>query len=513
MAGKKGKIILVGSGPGDPDLITVKGLQAIQEAEILVYDYLVPGELLSYASKDCEKIYVGKKVGCHIMPQKEINCLIVERAREGRLVVRLKGGDPFVFGRGGEEALAAKEAGVEFEIIPGVTAGVAVPAYAGIPVTHRGITTSVTFITGHEDPGKDESEIDWASLGSLSGTLVFYMGVGRLCKIAENLITHGRAPATPVAVIHRGTTEYQKTVVGTLENIENKVTEAGFKPPALIVVGEVVLLREKLNWYETRPLFGRTVVVTRSREQASEFSRLLRKQGARVIELPTIRIAPGPDPGLVQEALRQLADYDWIVFTSANGVKFFLEALRSEGLDVRAMGKAGLCAIGPATAAALESSGLKVDLVPETYVAESVIEALSSQEDLSGKKVLIPRAEIARKVLPERLHALGAQVDEVALYSTRIDEPENSGKVRQQLIAGEIDLVTFTSSSTVENFVALVGGKEVGAAAGRTLFASIGPITAARAEDYGLKSAIVPETYTIVALCEAICDYFAQGRA
>ena len=510
MAEKKGKIILVGSGPGDVDLITVKGLEAIRQAGVLVYDYLAPEELLSHAGEDCEKIYVGKKAGCHTMPQKEINSLIVDRAREGKVVVRLKGGDPFVFGRGGEEALAAREAGVEIEIIPGVTAGVAVPAYAGIPVTHRGITTSVTFVTGHEEPGKQESEIDWASLGSGSGTLVFYMGVSRLGRIAASLIDHGRAPATPVAVIHRGTTEHQNTIVGTLEDIENKAAEAGIEPPALIVVGEVVGLRGKLDWYETRPLFGRTVIVTRSREQASEFSRLLTEQGARVIELPTIRVEPGPAPEAVKEAIGRLADYDWIIFTSANGVKFFLDALGREQLDVRALGKAGLCAIGPATAAALESCGLKVDLVPETYVAESVVEALRSQGDLSGRKVLLPRAEIARKVLPESLRALGAVVDEVALYSTRIEEPENLEQVRQQLNHGGIDLVTFTSSSTVENFVTLVGEKEVRAAAEHTLFASIGPIAAARAEEFGLKSAIMPENYTIAALSQAICDYFTQ---
>jgi uroporphyrinogen III methyltransferase/synthase len=371
----------------------------------------------------------------------------------------------------------------------------------------------VTFVTGHEDPGKEESGIDWAGLGSGSGTVVFYMGVGRLGKIAANLIDHGRAPETPVAVIHRGTTEYQKTVVGTLEDIESKVIEADLKPPAVIVVGDVVGLREKLDWYETRPLFGRTVIVTRSREQASEFSRLLREQGARVIELPTIRIAPGPDPESVKEAIRRLAEYDWIVFTSANGVRIFLDALREENLDVRAMGKAGLCAIGPATAAALEASGLKVDLVPETYVAESVVDALSSQGNLSGKKVLLPRAEIARKVLPESLRALGALVDEIALYSTQIEQPENLDQVREQLAAGEIDLVTFTSSSTVENFVALLGEKALRAAPERTLFASIGPIAAAKAEEYGLKTAVIPESYTIATLSEAIRDYFSQGRS
>ena len=508
MPENNGKIILVGAGPGDPDLLTIKGLKALERAEVLIYDYLAPKELLCHVPEDCEKIYVGKQAGCHTLQQEEINRLLVEKARLGLTVVRLKGGDPYVFGRGGEEALAAAEAGITFEVVPGVTAGVAVPAYAGIPVTQRGFSSTLTLITGHEDPNKEESDIDWASLAAGGGTLVFYMGIGRLGKIAERLIEHGRSADTPAAVIHRGTTARQRTVTGTLGDIEERVREAELKPPALIVVGAVVGLRESLDWFEKRPLFGRTVIVTRAREQASDFTELLKELGAGVIELPTIKIGPGPEPRKVKEIIERLSGYDWIVFTSVNGVKVLLEEIRLAGGDVRWLGRARLCAIGPATASALQTSGLRVDLIPESYVAESVVEALQGSGELKGKRILLPRAEIARKMLPEALTALGAVVEEVSLYSTRIEEPENLEEVRRALAEGEIDVVTFTSSSTVENFVTLVGENAVRAAAKRTVFASIGPVTVKKAQEYGLKSAIVPESFTIRELASAIRDFF-----
>ncbi|MFH1068930.1 MAG: uroporphyrinogen-III C-methyltransferase, partial [Candidatus Glassbacteria bacterium] len=484
---KKGRIILVGSGPGDPGLITVKGRQAIEDAQVLVYDYLAPEELLGFAPPECEKIYVGKKAGCHTLQQEEISRLLVEKAVSGKTVVRLKGGDPFVFGRGGEEALEAAAAGVAFEVIPGVTAGVAVPAYAGIPVTHRGLTSTLTFVTGHEDPTKEESDIDWPSLAAGGGTLVFYMGIGRLGKIADRLLAHGRPGKTPVAVIQRGTTQMQRTVVGKLKDIEEKVKREGLEPPAMIVVGEVVGLREKLSWFEKSPLFGRTVIVTRAREQASDFTRRLQEAGARVIEMPTIRIGPCPDPAALDRALERIGGFDWIVFTSVNGVKALVDELIARGLDVRALGAASLCAIGPATAAALTRLGLKVDLVPETYVAESIVEALKNRGPLDGKRIFLPRAEIARKVLPEALTALGAEVVEAAVYSTRIESPDNLDQVKQALVDGRIDVVTFTSSSTVENFVTLVGQDIAGRAAGRTVYAAIGPVTAEKAASFGLK--------------------------
>jgi len=503
---------LVGAGPGHPELITLKAVGLIRKADLVVYDYLVPAEHLEYARPESEKIYVGKKAGCHSLPQEKINRLLVEKASEGKVVVRLKGGDPFVFGRGGEEALALVEAGIPFEVVPGVTAGVAVPAFAGIPVTQRGITSTVAFITGHEDPEKETSGIDWRHLAGGIGTLVFYMGAGRLGKIAADLISHGADPGTPVAVIQRGTTQQQRTVTGTLVDIESRVREAKLAPPAIIVVGRVVSLREKLNWFESKPLFGRKVIVTRAREQASDFSSLLRELGAVVLQMPTIRIGESPEPRALKLAIENLDQYDWIVFTSANAVKKLIEQLHKEGRDVRALGKARLCAIGPATAAALQSSGLLVDLVPESYVAESVVECLRARGELSGKKILLPRAEKARKLLPQALRELGAEVTEIALYTTQLEKPENLEEVRKELAAGRIDVVTFTSSSTVENFISLIGKEEALCLAGKTVFASIGPVTSETASRYGLKVDIMPEDYTIEALAEAICSYFS-GRS
>ncbi len=516
MAKQRGRIILVGSGPGDPKLITVRGLEALRAAEVLIYDYLAPGELLAEVPSGCEVIYVGKKAGSHTMAQDEINKLIVDKALQGRLVVRLKGGDPFVFGRGGEEALVALDAGVPFEIVPGVTAGVAVPAFAGIPVTQRGINVAVTFVTGHEDPRKDSSAINWSALAASGATLVFYMGVGNLGLICARLVEGGRAADTPVAVIHRGTTRRQKTVTGTLADIEQTVSAAGLRPPSIIVVGQVVGLRDRLRWFEDRPLFGRRVIVTRAREQASDFSALLGELGAQVIELPTIRIGPGPDPAAVDRAVGALAGYDWIVFTSVNGVAVFMERIAASGGDVRWLGRAKLCAIGPATALALEERGLRVDVVPETYVAEEVVRALKrAADELSGKKILLPRAEIARKVLPESLREAGATVDDVPVYSTRAESPENLDEVRAQLEAGEIDVITFTSSSTVENFVHMAGEETVRKAAERgTVIAAIGPITAEKASSYGLETNVMPQEYTIPALASALEDYFlVKGKS
>ena len=513
MTRKKGKIYLVGAGPGDPELITLKGIKAIERSDVLVYDYLAPDALLQYARADCEKIYVGKKAGCHSMPQKQINRLIIERASDGAVVTRLKGGDPFVFGRGGEEALEAAAAGIEFEVIPGVTAGVAVPATAGIPVSQRGITSTVVFITGHEDPHKKKSDINWEHLARLSGTLVFYMGLARLGSIAGNLISHGLDPETPTAVIHRGTTEAQRTVAGCLKDIEHKVEQAGLEPPVIIVVGQVVRLREQLNWFESKPLFGRTILVTRARDQASDFSRVLVEYGARVIEMPTIRITESPEPERVTSAIGMLDKYDWLIFTSVNGVERFFGYLQAAGQDVRALGRrASLCAIGPVTRAALEAYGLRVDLVPASYVAESVVEALKSRGGLSGKRILLARAAVARRVIPEALRDLGAVVDEVAVYTTEIEAPQNLDQVLGELRDGKIDVVTFTSSSTVENFVKLAGESAAAGLSGKTLVASIGPVTAETAEKLGLKTDIMPVDYTIEGLAAAIRDHFTVEK-
>ena len=514
MAQRQGRIILVGSGPGDPKLITVRGLEALRSAEVLIYDYLAPGELLQEIPSGCEVIYVGKKAGSHTMPQDEINKLLVAKALEGNLVVRLKGGDPFVFGRGGEEALEALDAGVPFEVVPGVTAGVAVPAYAGIPVTQRGINVAVTFVTGHEDPNKDESAINWDALAASGATLVFYMGVGNIGKISARLRAGGRDAATPVGVIHRGTTRKQQTVTGTLENIEQIVAGAGIKPPSIIIVGEVVSLRDRLRWFEDRPMFGKKIIVTRSREQASDFSKLLTEMGAEVIELPAIKIGPSPDPAAVERTIDRLPQYDWIVFTSVNGVAVFMQQIAESGGDVRSLGTAKICAIGPATAQALKNLGLRVDIVPETYVAEEVAGALKKAGELDGKKILLPRAEIARKVLPDSLREAGAVVDDVPVYSTQAENPVNLEEVRIQLEAGGIDAITFTSSSTVENFVKMAGEKTVKKAMDHgTGIAAIGPITAEKAISYGFETNVMPQKYTIPALALALAEYFSEKKS
>ncbi|MBW1992326.1 MAG: uroporphyrinogen-III C-methyltransferase, partial [Deltaproteobacteria bacterium] len=343
---EKGKVYLVGAGPGDPGLITVKGLQLLHRAEVIIYDQLASPDLLTAARPEAQLIYVGKKAGAHALPQEDINRLLIDKAREGKTVVRLKGGDPFVFGRGGEEAEALAAAGIPFEVVPGVTAAVAVPACAGIPVTHRGLASLVTLVTGHEDPAKPESAIPWDILARTQGTLVFLMGVKNLAENCRRLLEGGRAPHTPAAVIQSGTLPDQRTVTGTLADIAAKAREADLRPPAVLVVGEVVALRERLNWWETRPLWGRVAVVTRTREQASALVELLAEAGARCLEVPTLEILPPEDFSPLDAALERLPEYDWIIFTSANGVKAFMARLFDRKLDVRALGQAKLAAIG-----------------------------------------------------------------------------------------------------------------------------------------------------------------------
>ncbi|MDP8972962.1 MAG: uroporphyrinogen-III C-methyltransferase, partial [Actinomycetota bacterium] len=382
-------IYLVGSGPGDPGLFTVKGVECLRRADAVVYDRLAPEALLAHAHPEAELIYVGKKPGEPSMPQEEINALLVELARAGKTVVRLKGGDPYVFGRGGEEALELTRAGLPFEVVPGVTSGIAAPAYAGIPVTHRGFSTSVAFVTGHEDPTKGESDVDWEKLANGAETLVLYMGVGRLAEISSELISAGRNPETPVACVRWGTRSEQRTVTGTLENIAERVAQAKLKPPAITVVGDVVALRDEgLDWYERRPLFGRRVVVTRARAQAGELSRQLKTLGAEVFEFPTIEIRAPEDFGPLDGAIWELDSFDWIVFTSVNGVEAFMERLRYHGLDLRTVPRwAKVAAIGPATAHRVEEAGLRVNVTPEEYRAEALIEALEG-DSLEDKRVL-----------------------------------------------------------------------------------------------------------------------------
>jgi uroporphyrinogen III methyltransferase/synthase len=502
-------VYLVGAGPGDPGLITVKGLEVLRRAEVVVYDQLANPELLQEAPAQAERIYVGKKAGAHALPQGGINELLVQKARAGLTVVRLKGGDPFVFGRGGEEAEDLAAAGIPFEVVPGVTAAVAVPAYAGIPVTHRRYTSLATFITGHEDPTKAASTIPWAALGSNSGTLVFLMGVKNLAENCQRLISAGRAPETPAAVIEKGTTLAQRSVVGTLATIAARAREADLSPPAILVVGGVVELAGPLTWWEKRPLWGKTVVVTRSRQQASRLVEVLAAAGARCLEVPTLEIVPPADFAPLDAALAKLPGYDWVIFTSANGVQAFMDRLFLKGRDVRALGGVKMAVIGPATAQALKDYSLAADVVPDSFLAEGLLAALASRVS-AGTRILLARAEQAREVLPDGLARLGAEVDVVPVYRARAPEsvpPEAAG----ELAAGRVDLLTFTSSATVHNFAGLVGKERFQELAAKAAVASIGPITTATLKEYGITPQIEPDAYTIPALAAAIIEYLGKG--
>jgi len=503
-------IYLVGSGPGDPGLFTVKGVECLQRADAVVYDRLAPEVLLRHARPEAELIYVGKEPGKPTMPQEEINALLVRLGKEGKTVVRLKGGDPYVFGRGGEEALDLVEAGLSFEVVPGVTSGIAAPAYAGIPVTHRGLSTSVALVTGHEDPTKDESDVDWAKIANGAETLVLYMGIGRLREISSGLIAGGRAPETPTAVVRWGTRPEQEVVVGSLADIADRVAESGLKPPAVTVVGDVVALRgEGLAWYEARPLFGKRVVVTRARVQAGELSRELEALGAEVLEFPTIEIKPLSDFGPLDAAVRDLDHFDWLVFTSVNGADAFVDRLRYHGLDLRAVPRgARIAAIGPATAERVRSAGLEVDIVPDEYKAESLVEALSG-EDLVSRRFLIPRAKVAREVLPEKLREAGAEVVVPPAYESAPSAEGREG-LEARLQRGEVDCITFTASSTVENFVGAFGEGAAGLLSG-TRVACIGPITAQTARRHGIPVDAEAEEYTIPGLVEAVKGLLGAG--
>jgi uroporphyrinogen III methyltransferase/synthase len=507
---KKGKVYLVGSGPGDPGLLTLKAKECIEKADVVIYDYLANVVFLGYAKKDAERIYVGKEGGRHTLGQNEINRLIVEKAREGLRVVRLKGGDPFIFGRGGEEAQELVKAGIPFEVVPGVTSAIAVPAYAGIPLTHRDFTATVAFVTGHEDPTKETSNIAWDKIATGIGTLVFLMGVGNLSKIAASLMAHGRSPDTPVAVIRAGTVPAQRTVTGSLANIADIAQKEKIKPPAIIVVGDVVSLRKDLNWFEQKPLFGKKIVVTRAREQASDFVAHLSELGAECVEFPTIEVIPPLSWKELDRAIQNLETYQWLVFTSVNGVKYFFDRLEISGQDARNLKGIRVAAIGPKTADAIQEKGVKPDLVPQEYRAEAVVEAFR-KHGVKGAKILLARAAEAREVLPQELEKMGAAVEVVEAYRTV--RPEGAkDEIRAMLEKGDIHMVTFTSSSTVSNFMdmfqeesdPLLKWME------KVTVASIGPVTAKTAHDRGLSVRITPSDYTIEALAQAIVDYFTH---
>ncbi|CAN5151284.1 uroporphyrinogen-III C-methyltransferase [soil metagenome] len=499
-----GTVYLVGAGPGDPGLLTLRAAQLLETAGAVFYDALVGDGVLRLISPEAERVFVGKRGGEPAISQEEINRRLVSAAARHRTVVRLKGGDPFVFGRGGEEALALAAASIPWEVVPGITAGVAAPAYAGVPVTHRGIASSVTLLTGHEDPAKETSDLDWERLAGGKGTLVFYMGLGRMADNFARLLGSGRNADTPAAVIENGTLPGQRTVTGTLRSLPALAEAANISAPALVVVGEVVGLRERLAPSRDRPLAGRRIVVTRARAQASALSDALRSLGAEVVEFPTIRIDDPVDGEPLRRGVRELSSYDWVVFTSVNGVDRFWSALRAEGGDARAFGRTRLCAIGPATQAKLKEHGLIADVVPDSFVAEALVAALRGS-DLAGKRVLLPRAAAARDVLPRGLRELGATVDEVAAYRT-IPDGSGGGGLEAELAADRIDVITFTASSTVQNWVKLVG-----TALGIAEVATIGPITSGTARDLGLPVHLEAEEYTIPGLVAALCARYTEG--
>lgn len=504
----QGIVYLIGAGPGDYKLISLKGLEYIKQAQTIIYDRLADERLLAYAPPAAELIYVGKASSEHTMRQEDINSLLVEKAREGKRVVRLKGGDPFVFGRGGEEALELKAAGIPFEVVPGVTSAIAVPAYAGIPVTHRGIATSFAVVTGHEDPTKAESTIRWDKLALGADTLIFLMGVENLPYITAKLLEHGRRPDTPAAVIRWGTKPEQQVVVTTVAEAAADVARQGIKPPVIFVVGEVVNLRQELAWFDRRPLFGKRVLVTRAREQASVLTGALEDLGAQCLEVPAIKIVPPQSYAALDRALAELAGYDWLIFTSVNGVDSFFRRLRQAGRDTRALGGLRVAAIGAPTAARLDEYGVAADIVPLEFRAEGVVAALAGRVG-AGMKVLIPRAAVARDVLPEELAKTGAKVDVVEAYRTIAADTDSAG-LAAKLADGEIDLITFTSSSTVTNLLAILG-PEAPALVGGTRVACIGPITASTCLEHGVKPDVIAEEFTIAGLVQAICDYYEEG--
>jgi uroporphyrinogen III methyltransferase / synthase len=497
LSARPGIVYLVGAGPGDPGLMTARSLELIAAADAVFYDRLIPPGALAGARDGAELIYVGKQPGVPSVPQEEIGEQLVEAARAGKSVVRLKGGDPFVFGRGGEEGEALRAAGIEFEVVPGITAGVAATAYAGIPVTHRDDASAVAFVTGHEDPEKEESALDWDALARFPGTLVFYMGVKRLAENAVALVAGGRDPDEPAAAIERGTWPGQRTVSATLGTISAAVERESIAAPALIVVGPVAARREDLAWLERRPLHGRRVVVTRARAQASGLAATLRGLGAEVVELPAIRIEPRLESKEVRDTVTAIGEYALICITSPNGADLLFEALAKVSLDARVLAGATVAAIGPGTARALARHGIAADVVPERFVAEALVEALAETE-VKGKRALVARAAEARDVLPDALRERGAEVDVLALYETVREQPDEAAVEAAQ----DAGYVTFTSSSTVTNLTEALGDRFPRTAR----VVSIGPVTSEAARAAGLEVHLEADRHDIDGLLAALVE-------
>jgi len=513
----QGKVYFVGAGPGDPGLLTLRGKQCLASADVVVYDYLANPGLLRFARPEARRVFCGKHGGGQrIMSQERINALLIEQGRAGKNVVRLKGGDPFIFGRGAEEASELAAAGIPFEVVPGVTSATAVPAYAGIPLTHGDYASAVTFVSGQAGADSSAPGVPWARLAH-GGTLVLLMSVSQLGANLARLREEGLSPETPAALVRWGTMPYQQTFVGTIADLGERALKVDLKPPAVVVVGEVVRLREQLRWFEARPLLGLCIVVTRARPQASEFVDRLEGLGADVVQAPAIEIVPPVSYEPLDAALRRLREYQWVVFTSVNGVGVFLKRLRELGSDTRELGDARLAAIGSETARALAEAHLRADIVPEEYRAEALAAALS-REIIRGQRVLLPRAAAARPILPDTLRALGAAVDDVPAYRTRVPEG-TAHDVRRRLSDGKVDLLTFASSSTVRHFVEMVGAETLSQAlarktkdgARRVKVGCIGPVTARTVHELGLPVDIQPTTYTIPAFTEAIVARFCNG--
>lgn len=503
--GKKGAVCLVGAGPGDPGLITVKGLQRLEAADVVVYDRLVDQRLVDRARADAEVIDVGKVPGQDRNPQADINALLVERAKAGKQVVRLKGGDPFIFGRGGEEAETLVDQGIPFEVVPGVTSAIAAPAYAGIPLTHRGFASSLTIVTGSESPDKSDSAVAWDKLAQGGGTLVVLMGWDALTSIAATLVRAGRPAETPVALVQWGSQPFQRTVVGTLADIREKADDAGLAPPVVAVIGEVVQLRDRLRWFDNRPLFGKRVLVTRTRAQAGALSDLLYREGAEPLEAPTIHIEVLEDHSALDAALESLSEYDWVVFTSANTVQAVFDRLGQLGRDSRAFHSAQVASIGPETAARLQAHGIVADLVPKEFVSEAMVDALKHR-GVAGAKVLFASSDIRRDAIPDGLATLGAHVTEVTVYRNVV--PKDAGDRISEVLSRGIDVATFTSSSTARNLRALLDGNLD--QLGEARIACIGPITAAAVRETGLEVHIVAREHTIAGLVDALKAYYTE---
>ena len=507
-------VYLIGAGPGDPGLITVRGLQCLSSADVILYDHLVHARLLRHARADAERIDVG---GAAPQPleQEAICYLLAEKAREGKVVARLKWGDPFIFDRGGSEALFLHEQGVRFEVVPGIPAGLGAATYAGVPLTYPGGGDTLTFVRGHEDEGKTRTSIDWSGLAKLDGTIVCYAGPDQLPHILSALVSHGRPAEDSAALIYDGTLPTQQTTLGSLEDLARGVKEASDRRPAILVVGRVTALREHLRWFDARPLFGKRILITRPRDQADTLTDIVESLGAEAIEAPMIRIAPPDDYAPLDEACAHVERFDWIVFASGNAADAFLKRLLDSPRDLRALKGVKLCAVGPSAAERLAARGLKVDLVPTEFRAEAVVRAIVEAGPLEGLNVLLPRADIGREVIGDELRKHGAQVTEVVAYRTVVTDLERGGEpdVYRLLLERRIDVVTFTSPSSVRNFVRVLGTEPAADLLRTTVVASIGPVTAEAAAQCDIQTTVMPQEYTIRALADAIVEYFQKLKA